>query len=151
MLALTVAQDAQEFDQRTLQTHQAPHTSSNLLYKNALLDRARTIFSGLIVVDPEAQKTDAYQSNRNLVLSPEAEASSLPGLEIQANDVRCTHGATTGHVDDEQMFYLESRGIRPALARELIVFGFFEEVLNKLENDELHAALRELIQSKFKK
>jgi Fe-S cluster assembly protein SufD len=151
MLALTVAQDAQEFDQRTLQTHQAPHTSSNLLYKNALLDRARTIFSGLIVVDPEAQKTDAYQSNRNLVLSPEAEASSLPGLEIQANDVRCTHGATTGHVDDEQMFYLESRGIRPALARELIVFGFFEEVLNKLENNELHAALRELIQSKFKK
>jgi Fe-S cluster assembly protein SufD len=151
MLALTAAQDAQEFDQRTLQTHQAPHTSSNLLYKNALLDRARTIFSGLIVVDPDAQKTDAYQSNRNLVLSPEAEASSLPGLEIQANDVRCTHGATTGHVDDEQMFYLESRGIRPALARELIVFGFFEEVLNKLENDELHAALRGLIQSKFKK
>jgi Fe-S cluster assembly protein SufD len=151
MLALTIAQDAQEFDQRTLQTHQAPHTSSNLLYKNALLDRACTIFSGLIVVDPDAQKTDAYQSNRNLVLSPEAEASSLPGLEIQANDVRCTHGATTGHVDDEQMFYLESRGIRPALARELIVFGFFEEVLNKLENDELHAALRELIQSKFKK
>ncbi|HXA15289.1 MAG TPA: Fe-S cluster assembly protein SufD [Opitutaceae bacterium] len=151
MLALTIAQDAQEFDQRTLQTHQAPHTSSNLLYKNALLDRARTIFSGLIVVDPEAQKTDAYQSNRNLVLSPEAEASSLPGLEIQANDVRCTHGATTGHVDDEQLFYLESRGIRPALARELIVFGFFEEVLGKLENDELHAALRNLIQSKFKK
>jgi Fe-S cluster assembly protein SufD len=151
MLALTVAQDAQEFDQRTLQTHQAPHTSSNLLYKNALLDRARTIFSGLIVVDPDAQKTDAYQSNRNLVLSPEAEASSLPGLEIQANDVRCTHGATTGHVDDEQMFYLESRGIRPALARELIVFGFFEEVLDKLENDEVHAALREWIQSKFKK
>jgi Fe-S cluster assembly protein SufD len=151
MLALTVAQDAQEFDQRTLQTHQAPNTSSNLLYKNALLDQARTIFSGLIIVDPEAQKTDAYQSNRNLVLSPEAEASSLPGLEIQANDVRCTHGATTGHVDDEQMFYLESRGIRPALARELIVFGFFEEVLNKLENDELHTALRELIQSKFKK
>jgi Fe-S cluster assembly protein SufD len=151
MLALTVAQDAQEFDQRTLQTHQAPHTSSNLLYKNALLGRARTIFSGLIVVDPEPQKTDAYQSNRNLVLSPEAEASSLPGLEIQANDVRCTHGATTGHVDDEQLFYLESRGIRPALARELIVFGFFEEVLDKLENDELHAALRALIQSKFKK
>jgi Fe-S cluster assembly protein SufD len=151
MLALTIAQDAQEFDQRTLQTHQAPHTSSNLLYKNALLDRARTIFSGLIIVDPDAQKTDAYQSNRNLVLSPEAEASSLPGLEIQANDVRCTHGATTGHVDDEQMFYLESRGIRPALARELLVFGFFEEVLGKLENEKLQTALRELIRSKFKK
>ncbi|HTQ30036.1 MAG TPA: Fe-S cluster assembly protein SufD [Opitutaceae bacterium] len=151
MLALTVALGAQEFDQRTLQTHQAPHTSSNLLYKNALLDQARTIFSGLIIVEPDAQKTDAYQSNRNLVLSPEAEANSLPGLEIQANDVRCTHGSTTGHVDEEQLFYLESRGIRPAAGRELLVFGFFEEVLDKLGNAELHAALRDLIQSKFKK
>jgi Fe-S cluster assembly protein SufD len=150
MLALTVAQGAQEFDQRTLQSHQAPHTSSNLLYKNALLDQARTIFSGLIIVDPDAQKTDAYQSNRNLLLSDEAEANSLPGLEIQANDVRCSHGATSGHVDEEQMFYLESRGIPPVVARELLVFGFFEEVLNKLENEGLHAALRELIQTKFK-
>jgi Fe-S cluster assembly protein SufD len=149
MLALTVAQGAQEFDQRTLQSHQAPNTGSNLLYKNALLDQARTIFSGLIIVDPDAQKTDAYQSNRNLMLSDEAEANSLPGLEIQANDVRCTHGATTGHVDDEQMFYLESRGISPAIARELLVFGFFEEVLDKLENEELRAALRELIRTRF--
>ena len=149
MLALTVAHGAQEFDQRTLQSHQAPHTSSNLLYKNALLDQARTIFSGLIIVDPDAQKTDAYQSNRNLLLSDEAEANSLPGLEIQANDVRCSHGATSGHVDEEQMFYLESRGIPPVVARELLVFGFFEEVLSKLENEELHAALRELIQTKF--
>ncbi|HEY0946834.1 MAG TPA: SufD family Fe-S cluster assembly protein, partial [Opitutaceae bacterium] len=84
MLALTVANGAQEFDQRTLQTHVAPHTSSNLLYKNALLDQAKTIFSGLIVVEPDAQKTDAYQSNRNLMLSDAAEANSLPGLEIQA-------------------------------------------------------------------
>jgi Fe-S cluster assembly protein SufD len=151
MLAVTVAQGAQEFDQRTLQSHQAPNTGSNLLYKNALLDQARTIFSGLIIVDPDAQKTDAYQSNRNLLLSDEAEANSLPGLEIQANDVRCSHGATSGHVDDEQMFYLQSRGIAPAVARELLVFGFFEEVLNKLENEELHAVLRELIQTMFKK
>ncbi|MFA5058590.1 MAG: Fe-S cluster assembly protein SufD, partial [Opitutaceae bacterium] len=151
MLALTVARGAQEFDQRTLQSHQAPNTGSNLLYKNALLDRARTIFSGLIIVDPDAQKTDAYQSNRNLLLSDEAEANSLPGLEIQANDVRCTHGATSGHVDEEQMFYLKSRGIPAPAARELLVFGFFEEVLNKLENEELHAALRDLIRTKFKK
>jgi Fe-S cluster assembly protein SufD len=149
MLALSVAHGAQEFDQRTLQSHQAPNTGSNLLYKNALLDRARTIFSGLIIVDPEAQKTDAYQSNRNLMLSDEAEANSLPGLEIQANDVRCTHGATTGHVDAEQMFYLKSRGIPAATARQLLVFGFFEEVLAKLENEELRAHLRELIKSKF--
>ncbi|HUJ42545.1 MAG TPA: Fe-S cluster assembly protein SufD [Opitutaceae bacterium] len=149
MLAVTVAQGTQEFDQRTLQSHQAPNTGSNLLYKNALLDQARTIFSGLIIVDPDAQKTDAYQSNRNLLLSDEAEANSLPGLEIQANDVRCTHGATSGHVDDEQMFYLKSRGIPPAVARELLVFGFFEEVLAKLENEPLHAALREVIKAQF--
>jgi Fe-S cluster assembly protein SufD len=150
MLALTVAQGEQEFDQRTLQSHQAPNTGSNLLYKNALLDRARTIFSGLIIVDPEAQKTDAYQSNRNLLLSDEAESNALPGLEIQANDVRCTHGATSGHVDAEQMFYLETRGIAPAAARQLLVFGFFEEVLAKLENEALRSALRESIKTQFK-
>ena len=150
MLALTVATKAQEFDQRTLQTHQAPNTSSNLLYKNALFDKSRTIFSGLIVVEQEAQRTDAYQSNRNLMLSEEAEANSLPGLEIQANDVRCTHGATTSHVDAEQLFYLQARGISPEVGQQLLVFGFFEEVLNRLENEPLHNALRGLIESKLK-
>ena len=150
MLALTIAHGTQEFDQRTLQIHQAPNTSSNLLYKNALLDQAKTIFSGLIVVDPDAQKTDAYQSNRNLMLSDEAEANSLPGLEIRANDVRCTHGATSARIDAEQEFYLESRGIRPAEAQELLVFGFFEEVLGKIEHQELHDRLTEIIRQKFK-
>lgn len=149
MLALTIARDAQEFDQRTLQTHQAPNTSSNLLYKNALLDTARTIFSGLIVVEQDAQKTDAYQSNRNLMLSDESEANSLPGLEIQANDVRCTHGSTSARIPAEQEFYLQSRGISKAAADELLVFGFFEEVLGKLENEDLHDVLRTLIQPKF--
>jgi Fe-S cluster assembly protein SufD len=150
MLALTVAHGTQEFDQRTLQIHQAPNTSSNLLYKNALMDQAKTIFSGLIVVDPDAQKTDAYQSNRNLMLSDEAEANSLPGLEIQANDVRCTHGATSARIDAEQEFYLESRGIGPAQAQELLVFGFFEEVLGKIEHQQLHDILTEIIRAKFK-
>jgi Fe-S cluster assembly protein SufD len=150
MLALTIAHGSQEFDQRTLQIHQAPNTSSNLLYKNALLDQAKTIFSGLIVVDPDAQKTDAYQSNRNLMLSDEAEANSLPGLEIQANDVRCTHGATSARIDAEQEFYLESRGINPTQAQELLVFGFFEEVLGKIENSQLHDSLAEIIREKFK-
>jgi Fe-S cluster assembly protein SufD len=150
MLALTLARGAQEFDQRTLQIHQAPNTSSNLLYKNALLDRARTIFSGLIVVDPDAQKTDAYQSNRNLMLSDDAEAHSLPGLEIQANDVRCTHGATSSRIPAEQEFYLQSRGIRRAQADELLVLGFFEEVLGKIENPQLHDQLTALIGRKFK-
>ncbi len=150
MLALTVAHGTQEFDQRTLQTHAAPHTSSNLLYKNVLLDQARTIFSGLIVVDADAQKTDAYQSNHNLMLSNAAEENSHPGFEIQANDVRCSHGATTARIDPEQQFYLEARGITPSLAHELLVFGFFEEVLNKLTDDHLHAALTNFIQTKFK-
>ena len=150
MLALTIAHGTQEFDQRTLQIHQAPNTSSNLLYKNALLDQAKTIFSGLIVVDPDAQKTDAYQSNRNLMLSDDAEAHSLPGLEIQANDVRCTHGATSARIPAEQEFYLQSRGIAKAQADELLVFGFFEEVLGKIENQELHDRLSEIIRAKFK-
>lgn len=150
MLALTIAHGTQEFDQRTLQIHQAPNTSSNLLYKNALLDQAKTVFSGLIVVDPDAQKTDAYQSNRNLMLSDDAEAHSLPGLEIQANDVRCSHGATSARIPAEQEFYLQSRGIAKAQADELLVFGFFEEVLSKIENSELHDRLAELIRRKFK-
>ncbi len=151
MLALTVAQHSQEFDQRTLQIHQAPNTGSNLLYKNALLDTAKTIFSGLIVVDPDAQKTDAYQSNRNLMLSDDAEAHSLPGLEIQANDVRCTHGATSSRIDAEKEFYLQARGIAPQQAQQLLVFGFFEEVLSKIENEQLHDTLSEIIRQKFKK
>jgi len=151
MLALTVAEAGQEFDQRTLQIHQAPNTKSDLLYKNALRGTAKTIFSGLIVVDPDAQKTDAYQSNRNLMLSDEAEACSLPGLEIQANDVRCTHGATSSRIDPEQEFYLQSRGIAKEQADELLTFGFFEEVLARLTDDDLHEALRALIQTKFKK
>jgi Fe-S cluster assembly protein SufD len=149
MLALTVAGGEQEFDQRTLQIHQAPNTKSDLLYKNALLDRARTIFSGLIVVDPDAQGTDAYQSNRNLMLSDDAEANSLPGLEIQANDVRRTHGATSSRIDAEQGFYLKSRGIPQDMAEKLLVFGFFEEVLNRLQDDQIHAALRSLVERRF--
>lgn len=151
MLALTIADGAKEFDQRTLQTHAAPHTTSNLLYKNALLDTAKTIFSGLIIVEPDAQKTDAYQKNRNLMLSDSAEAHSLPGLEIQANDVKCSHGSTSARIDAEQEFYLQARGINPTEARRLLVAAFFEEVLNKLENEDLHAALTGLIASQFKR
>lgn len=151
MLALTVANGTQEFDQRTLQTHVAPHTTSNLLYKNALLDTAKTIFSGLIIVEPDAQKTDAYQKNRNLMLSDTAEAHSLPGLEIQANDVKCSHGSTSARIDAEQEFYLQARGINPVETRRLLVAAFFEEVLEKLENEQLHGALTGFIADQFKK
>lgn len=150
MLSLSVTDREQEIDQRTLQSHLAPHTTSNLLYKNALVDHSRTIFSGLIKVAEDAQQTDAYQTNRNLLISPTAEANSLPGLEIQANDVRCSHGSTTGQLDETQLFYMLARGIQPALARELLVFGFFEEVISAIENEELASSVRDLIQRKFR-
>ena len=108
-------------DQRTLQVHNAPNAVSDLLYKNALLDRSRTIFSGLIKVAVGAQQTDAYQTNRNLLLDPRAEANALPGLEILANDVKCSHGATTGNVDAGQLFYMMSRGIDERTAMKLLV------------------------------
>jgi Fe-S cluster assembly protein SufD len=113
------------------------------------MDDSRTIFSGLIQVAPEGQKTDAYQSNRNLLLSPTAEANSLPGLEISANDVRCTHGSTTGQIDESELFYLMARGIKPDIARQLLVFGFFDEVIQKVDNEELAQSLRKFVESKF--
>ncbi|HEY0790774.1 MAG TPA: Fe-S cluster assembly protein SufD [Chthoniobacterales bacterium] len=142
MLAVTVAGQDQEFDQRTHQDHLKPNTTSDLLYKNALFDDARTIFSGLIKVEPGAHRTDAYQKVRNLLLSENAEANSLPGLEILADDVRCTHGATSGQIEEEELFYLKSRGIPLPAAQRLIVRGFLNEVLDRLDNPELQEHLR---------
>lgn len=147
--SLAVASGEQVIDQRTLQTHLAGNAYSNLLYKNALLDDARTIFSGLIRVEPEAQKTDAYQTNRNLLLSDRAEANSLPGLEIEANDVKCSHGATTGNLSQEELYYLRSRGLPLRQAQELLVFGFFEEILGKLEDENVAEWIRGVIRRKF--
>src|SRR5438270_2575774 len=111
LLAISVANGTQEFDARTLQDHISPHTASDLLYKNALSDRARTTFGGLIRVEPHAHFTDAYQKVRNLLLSDDSEANSIPGLEILADNVRCTHGATSGQIDEDELFYLRTRGI----------------------------------------
>ncbi len=149
MLAATVASDRQEFDQRTLQDHLEPQTASDLLYKNALCDSSRTIFAGLIRVEPAAQHTDAYQKVRNLMLSDDAEANSMPGLEILADEVRCTHGATSGHVEDEEMFYLLSRGIDARTAQELIVQGFLHEVLERLPDAGVRPKLEALLAEKF--
>lgn len=151
MHSLTIASQDQEMDQRTFQSHEAPHTTSDLLYKNALLDNAHTIFSGLIRVSPEAQQTDAYQTNRNLLLSTNAQTHSLPGLEIEANDVKCSHGATSSMINPQELFYLQARGINKTLAHELLIFGFFEEILQKFENTELTSALHNLIQQKLEK
>ncbi len=110
------------------------HTTSDLLYKNALSDRSRTIFGGLIRVEPHAHFTDAYQKVRNLLLSDDAEANSMPGLEILADNVKCSHGATSGQVDEEEMFYLLSRGIPEIVAKQLVVAGFLDEVIGRLSD-----------------
>jgi Fe-S cluster assembly protein SufD len=146
MLAVSVARDEQEFDQRTLQDHQKPDTTSDLLYKNALHDRSRTIFSGLIKVEPGAHRTDAYQKVRNLLLSDDAEANSMPGLEILADDVRCTHGATSGQVEPEELFYLKSRGINDLAAKRLIARGFLNEVIDRLPQEQLSEYLHQQIE-----
>ena len=116
MLAVSIGDGTQEFDARTLQDHASPHTDSDLLFKNALSGRARNIFGGLIRVEPHAHFTDAYQKVRNLLLSDDAEANSMPGLEIMADNVKCSHGATSGQIDEDEMFYLLARGI-PAAGR----------------------------------
>jgi Fe-S cluster assembly protein SufD len=149
LLAVSIADGIQEFDARTLQDHACPHTTSDLLYKNALNDRARNIFGGLIRVEPHAHFTDAYQKVRNLLLSDDAEANSMPGLEILADNVRCSHGATSGQIDADEMFYLQARGIPPAIARQLLVSGFLNEVIERIEERVLADHLRKLIEEKF--
>lgn len=149
IFSLTITHNEQEIDQRTLQSHNAPNSRSNLLFKNALQGKSKTIFSGLIKVAKEAQQTDAYQTNRNLLLDPSAEANSLPGLEIMANDVKCSHGATTGQIDQEELFYMLARGISKPTAQKLLVFGFFEEILEQITNEELADYHRQLVHQKF--
>src|SRR5213593_964305 len=149
LLAVSVAKDQQEFDARTLQDHISPHTASDLLYKNALDDRARSIFGGLIRVEPHAHFADAYQKVRNLLLSDDAEANSMPGLEILADNVRCTHGATSGQVEEDQLFYLRSRGIPTKVAQRLLVTGFLDEVIQRLNHPAIGDHLHRLIEEKF--
>jgi Fe-S cluster assembly protein SufD len=149
LLAVAVAKQQQEFDARTLQDHVSPHTASDLLYKNALDDRARTIFGGLIRVEPHAHFTDAYQKVRNLLLSDDAEANSMPGLEILADNVRCTHGATSGQLEEDQLFYLRSRGIPTKIAQRLLVTGFLNEVIQRLNHAAIGDHLHRLIEERF--
>jgi Fe-S cluster assembly protein SufD len=148
LLAVYFGDQRQMLDFRTLQDHQAPHTRSDLLFKGAVEDEARSVYSGLIRLRHEAQKSNAYQTNRNLVLSEGAGAESIPNLEIEANDVRCSHASTVGPIDDDQRYYLESRGIRPEDAERLIVLGFFEDVFARLPIPSLAGALRRSVHEK---
>jgi len=139
----------QHLDHDTQQNHLAPHTTSDLLFKGALTDSSRSVWQGMIYVAPGAQKTDGYQANRNLTLSPHARADSIPGLEILADDVRCTHGATVGKIDPEQVFYLRSRGIPLTEAERLIVEGFFDPIMQRIPFEGVRTRFQDAIHEKM--
>ena len=149
MLGLTFTHSRQHVDVSTAQEHIAPHTSSDLLYRTVLRDRSQTAWSGNIYVYPDGQHTDAYQKNDNLVLSDRAHADTLPGLEIQAHEVRCTHGATAGPIDKEQVFYLMSRGLSRSQAEKMIVDGFFEPVMDRIPLESVRGELQDSITQKL--
>jgi Fe-S cluster assembly protein SufD len=148
-LAVYFGDGAQMLDFRTLQDHAAPRTLSNLLFKGAVEDTAHSVYSGMVRLRPDAQRSEAYQTNRNLVLTDGAGAESVPNLEIEANDVRCSHASTVGPVDDDQRYYLATRGIPPGEADRLIVMGFFEDVLAELPVRSLVDPLREAVARKI--
>jgi Fe-S cluster assembly protein SufD len=139
----------QHLDHDTRQNHLAPNTTSDLLYKGALLDESRSVWQGMIYVDPKASKTDGYQANRNLVLSEKARADSIPGLEILTDDVRCTHGATVGKIDQELVFYLESRGISRRESEKLIVEGFFDPIMQRIPFENVRQRFQNAIEEKM--
>lgn len=149
MLAVSIPARAQEYDQRTFQHHVSPGAFSDLLYKNSLYDFASTIFSGLIFVDEGAHHTDAYQTCRNLLMSDTCEANSMPGLEINADQVKCSHGSTSSQISEEEIFYLRARGIDPIAARQLIARGFSIEVVERLGDAALEALVIGFIDTKF--
>jgi Fe-S cluster assembly protein SufD len=138
-------QGRQHLSYNTHQHHRAPHCRSDLLYKAALQDQSRTVWRGMIKVDRGAQRTDAYQRNDNLMLSRDARADSIPGLEIEADDVRCTHGSTSGRVDDQQIFYAMTRGYTRQEAVRMIVEGFFQQVFDRIPIESVAEALGEAI------
>jgi Fe-S cluster assembly protein SufD len=143
------ADGAQHLDYDTLQRHIAPNTTSDFAFKGALRDKARAVWRGMIRVEEDAQKTNAYQENRNLLLSPDAHADSIPGLEIEANDVRCTHGATVSQVDREELFYCMARGLSRGEAERLIVRGFYQEIFDRIELEPVRTALQTALEARI--
>src|SRR5215208_4152478 len=140
---------SQHLDYDTFQEHMAPSTTSDFAFKGALRDESTCVWRGMIRVERDAQKTNAYQENRNLLLSEKAHADAIPGLEILANDVRCTHAATIGQVDREELFYLMSRGLSKAEAERLIVRGFFSEILDRIELEPVREALGAALEARI--
>jgi Fe-S cluster assembly protein SufD len=148
LMAVYFGDHTQMLDLRTLQDHDAPNTRSDLLFKGAVEDDAHSVYSGLIRLRPTARKANASQTNRNLVLTEGAGAESIPNLEIEANDVHCSHASAVGPIDEDQLYYLESRGVPPAEAERLIVLGFFDDVLDRLPIPTLARALRRTVVEK---
>jgi Fe-S cluster assembly protein SufD len=143
------ADSDQHLDYDTYQLHAAPNTTSDFAFKGALRDEATAVWRGMIRVEEDAQRTNAYQENRNLMLSPTTHAVPIPGLEILANDVSCTHGATVGQVDRDQLFYLMARGLSRGEAERLIVRGFFSDVLDRIELEPVREALGEALEARI--
>ncbi|HET6689678.1 MAG TPA: Fe-S cluster assembly protein SufD [Miltoncostaeaceae bacterium] len=148
-LGLYFAAGDQHFEHRVVARHEAPQAYSNLLYKGAIQDAAHTVFFGNLVVPPGAPGTDAYQTNRNLVLNDGARADTIPFLEIETAEVKCSHAGAVGRVDDEHLFYLQSRGVPTAEAKRLIVMGFLQEVLEQVSLEELRDELEAAVQAKL--
>ena len=149
MLGLYFADEGQHFNQYTVQHHSAPRAFSDVLFKGAVRDASTAVYSGIIIVDTGAQKTDAYQTNRNLLLDRESEAVSIPQLEIAANDVKCSHGSTTGPVPEDQRFYLMSRGLPPEVAEHLLVTGFLHEVMSRVTLPKVAEYVERVVQAKL--
>jgi Fe-S cluster assembly protein SufD len=143
------ADGAQHLDYDTLQEHLAPNTTSDFAFKGALRDHATAVWRGMIRVEKDAQRTNAYQENRNLLLSPNAHADSIPGLEIEANDVRCTHGATVSQVDRDELFYCMARGLSRGEAERLIVRGFYQEIFDRIELEPVRNALQNALEARI--
>lgn len=137
MSGIFFTQGRQHFDLDTQQNHNAPNTTSDLLYKGALRDKSRSVWQGMIKALPNAQKIDGFQANRNLMLDKDSRADSIPGLEIEADDVRCTHASTVGKLDDEEIFYLMSRGIDRQTATRMVVQGFFDPIMQRIPFERL--------------
>ncbi len=143
------ASERQHFDHDTQQNHLAPNTMSDLLYKGALIDQSRSVWQGMIYVAPEAQKTDGFQANRNLILSKKARADSIPGLEILADDVRCTHGATVGQLEELPIYYLMTRGFPREEAERMMIDGFFAPIMERIPFDGVRERFRGMIEAKL--
>ena len=143
------ADGEQHLDYDTFQEHIAPNTTSDFAFKGALRDTATAVWRGMIRVEKDAQKTNAYQENRSLMLSPDAHAVPIPGLEILANDVRCTHGATVGRVDRDELFYAMARGLSRAEAERLIIRGFFQDILDRIELEPVREALAAALEARI--